>query len=58
MIIPGNYIPYIIYNKFETNEDDTSSLNQNTNGEIELTLVTCTNINGNRLVIKAKTESV
>ena len=53
MITLGNYIPYTIYDKFETTEDDTSSLSQNTSGEKELTLVTCNNINGNRLVIKA-----
>ena len=56
MIIPGNYIPYTIYDKFETTEDDTSSLSQNTNGQKELTLVTCNNLNGNRLIIKARTE--
>ncbi|MCL2354701.1 MAG: sortase [Oscillospiraceae bacterium] len=56
MTILGNYTPYIIYDKFETNKDDTSSLTQNIDGEKELTLVTCNNTNGNRIIIKAKTK--
>ena len=47
-------IVYYVYDKFEIVQSDTSCTNQNTNGKRELTLVTCNNINKNRLVIKAK----
>lgn len=45
---------YYVYDKFEIMQSDTSCTNQNTNGKKEITLVTCNNINKNRLVIKAK----
>ena len=45
---------YYVYNKYEIISTDLSCLNQNTNGNYELTLVTCTNFNKEkRLVIKA-----
>jgi len=47
-------IKYFIYDKYETNKNDTSCTSQNTNGNKEITLVTCNNFNGNRLIIKAK----
>lgn len=45
---------YYIYDKFEIAKSDTSCTNQNTNQKKEITLVTCNNINKNRLVLKAK----
>lgn len=45
---------YIIYKKQEVNQTDTSCLSQNTNNICEITLITCNNIKGNRLIIKAK----
>lgn len=45
---------YIVYDKFESSESDTSCTNQNTNGKKEITLITCNNLNKNRLIIKAK----
>lgn len=50
----GNKICYEIYEKFEVSKNNTSSTQQNTSGRKELTLVTCNNFNGNRLIIKAK----
>jgi len=50
----NSLIKYYVYKKYETNKNDTSSTSQNTNGNKEITLVTCNNFNGNRLIIKAK----
>jgi len=47
-------IKYHIYDKYETSKKDTSCTSQDTNGNKEITLVTCNNFNGNRLIIKAK----
>ena len=47
-------IKYYVYDKYETNKNDTSCTSQDTNGRKEITLVTCNNFNGNRLIIKAK----
>lgn len=52
--LSGNQIEYIIYNKYQTTVNDISCLNQKTYGKKEVTLITCNNINGNRLIIKAK----
>lgn len=49
----GSFDKYFIYNKYETDKKDTSCTSQNTNGNKEITLVTCNNFNGNRLIIKA-----
>lgn len=51
----NSLIKYYIYDKYETNKNDTSCTSQDTNGIIkEITLVTCNNFNGNRLIVKAK----
>lgn len=50
----SSLIKYYIYDKYETNKNDTSCTSQDTNGIKEITLVTCNNFNGNRLIIKAK----
>lgn len=50
----NSLISYYIYDKYEINKDDTSCTSQDTNGNMEITLVTCNNLNGNRLIIKAK----
>lgn len=47
-------ITYSIYQKYEISIKDTSCTDQNTNGVKEITLVTCNNINKNRLIIKAR----
>lgn len=51
----NNYcISYSIYEKYETSGNDTSCTSQNTKGKKEITLVTCNNVNRNRLIVKAK----
>ena len=45
---------YYIYDKYETDKNDTSCTFQDTNRNKEITLVTCNNFNGNRLIVKAR----
>lgn len=55
--LSGNVIEYKITDKYETSPTDTSCTFQNTNGLRIVTLVTCNNVNGKRLVIKAQETS-
>lgn len=50
----GNYIQYSIYDIYESDSTDTSCAFQNTNGERIVTLVTCNNVTGKRLILHAK----
>ncbi len=50
----GNFIEYKIYDKKEISASDLSCTEQDTNGLREITLITCNNIKGNRVCIKAK----
>lgn len=53
----GKNLTYTIYNKFETNDQDTSFYQRETNGKAELTLSTCTDAsNDRRLIILAKQD--
>ncbi len=52
--VNGNFLIYKIYDIYETKYNDISCTNQNTNGMKEITLITCNNINGNRIVVKAR----
>lgn len=52
--LDGTQVNYSIYDIYETNPDDTSCTFQETNGLRIVTLVTCNNVNGKRLVIHAK----
>ena len=52
--LSGNSIKYEIYDIYETSPKDTSCTFQNTNGEKIVTLITCNNVNGKRLVLHAK----
>ena len=52
--LSSNKIDYIIYEKLEVSANDTSCMNQNTNGIREITLITCNTIKGTSIVIKAK----
>ncbi len=47
-------VNYKIYKITEVVANDTSCLNQNTNGSREVTLITCNTIKGTRIVVKAK----
>lgn len=50
----GETLTYYVYDKYEVSETDLSCTNQDTNGNIELTLITCTNKKSDRLVVKCK----
>lgn len=50
----GKRVSYFVYDKYEVPETDLSCTNQNTNGEMEATLITCTNKKNNRLVVKCR----
>ena len=50
----GYFLSYFVYDKFEVENSNTTSTDQNTNGLREITLVTCNNFNKKRLIVKAK----
>lgn len=50
----GKSLTYLIFNKYEVLETDLSCTSQDTNGNIELTLITCTNNRNKRLVVKCR----
>ena len=53
----GTRLSYTIYNKFETDDKDTSFYQRETNGKAELTLSTCTDASNNRrLIILARQD--
>lgn len=52
----GQNMEYVVYDKYEIDETDMSCTNQNTNGNIELTLITCANNKKKRLVVKCKAK--
>jgi len=53
----GVSLTYTVYNKFETNDTDTSFYERDTVGKAELTLSTCTDANNDRrLIILAKQD--
>lgn len=48
-----NTLTYKVYDIFEIKQNDFSCLNQNTNGNIELTLITCIKYQkSKRLIVK------
>ena len=49
--IKNKLYEYIVYDIFETKEDDISVLKANKN--FELTLLTCNNSNNKRIIVKA-----
>ena len=53
----NNSLSYTIYEVFETTDIDTSFYNRDTNGVAEITLSTCTDDGGARLIILAKANS-
>lgn len=50
----GKMLEYSVYDKYEASSDDTSCTKQDTNGNTIVTLLTCNNISGNRLIVVAK----
>lgn len=53
----GNEMMYLVYDKYEIEETDMECTSQDTNGNIELTLITCTSRKKNRLVVKCKAKT-
>ena len=51
-----NQYVYSVIKNYEVKPDDLSPVYHTTTGSFELTLVTCNNFNGNRIIIKAKIE--
>lgn len=49
----GNSIVYQVYDNYKSSPKDVSCLNQNTGGEKELTLITCTMGATKRVIVKA-----
>lgn len=50
----GEKLTYIVYDKYEVNEKDLRCTSQETNGNIEVTLITCTVAKKNRLIVKCR----
>ena len=47
---------YFVYDKYEVKDTDFSCTSQETNGKIELTLITCTTKSDERLVVKCRAK--
>ena len=47
-------VEYEIYNIYKVSPEDVSCLSQETEGEKEVTLITCTNDSSKRIIVKAK----
>lgn len=50
----GNLKEYKVFNKYETSPSNLSCTNQETNGQTIVTLITCNNVTGKRLVLVCK----
>lgn len=48
-------LEYEVYDIYKSNPEDTGSLSQQTNGNIELTLITCSDYSSTRIIVKART---
>ena len=55
--INGNAEMYQVYDKYLVDETDMRCTSQETNGNIELTLITCDNDNTKRLVVKCRVSN-
>lgn len=54
----GNAQMYRVYNMYIVDETDKSCISQETNGKIELTLITCDNNNNSkRLIVKCRVSN-
>lgn len=52
--LSGRMLTYTVYDKFIVNPDELECTSQLTNGNKEITLITCTNDNKQRHIIKAR----
>lgn len=50
----GETVTYVVYNEYIVEPDDVACTSQLTNGQREVTLITCTNHGKQRLVVKAR----
>lgn len=50
----GKMLIYKVFEKYETEVNDVSCTLPQGNNTIEITLITCNNFNGNRIIVKAK----
>ena len=50
----GKIMNYKVFDKYETATNDTSCTTPLGNSTIEITLITCNNLTGNRIIVKAK----
>lgn len=53
----GNMVVYEVYDKYIVDPSDTSCTSQITNGKREITLITCTNDNKQRVIVKATEQT-
>ena len=54
--LSGKRLSYTIYNKYETDENDSEYMTRDTQGAIEISLTTCTDDSKARLIIWAKAD--
>jgi len=52
--LAGRTLKYSVYDKYKVSPEDTSCTTQKTNGNKEITLITCSNYGTQRLVVKAR----
>ena len=52
----GRKVNYVVYDKHVVNENDTRDTSQITHGNREITVITCTNDNKNRVIVKAREQ--
>lgn len=52
--LTGQTLKYEVYNTYIVSPDDTACTSQKTNGNKEVTLITCTNYGTQRLIVKAR----
>lgn len=60
MILTDNYngsVHYTIYDKYKADPEQTQPLSQDTNGNVELTLITCSDYSSKRIIIKARADN-
>lgn len=51
--ITGNTTSYYVYSIYEVFDSDLSCISQDTDNKKEITLITCNNVNGTRVIVKA-----
>lgn len=52
----GEIVTYIMYDKYQVDPTDISCLSQNTNGNKEVTLITCNNDGSERVITKFREQ--